>query len=385
MGLDTDLFLCDADTLSVYVCAICTDVSHPPVLSPCVAGHMFCAGCVATSPSVPRLQACPLDREPLRGRQMQPLTGGLLRVYNTFKLKCSQGCEWTGPIDSLTSHLSQHCRLSEVPCAHAGCSYRCARETMQAHAASCNYMTVTCGRCKKQFTASMLSMHYCPNMEGGIDVTFQFGLRQESSMVPSSLTLYELKLKVMEIFDVMPQNQKLLNLALEPSTKHQDSTTLAGLRWPAKHTIIVMNTTSSSSSLMSDGGDDFAAPSRNLGAYIRKAPSQIARLHLLHHYVNEVVATIAQCDTKSIRLTSLQMDQTQEFLTQTLLHLDALDEEGLRALRRDEIKRVVASQERIDSMRYPPPLCALTLLASLPLAPTPPAACPPAQRIKPCR
>ena len=91
MGIETELFV--SAPPSQFICAICHDVVHDPVIG-CTEGHSYCRQCICNE------QRCPLDREQLgkllNNRSLQSLSQELLvwcRHSEEFKSGAAPDCE----------------------------------------------------------------------------------------------------------------------------------------------------------------------------------------------------------------------------------------------------------------------------------------------------
>jgi len=93
------------------ICAICMGLpEQPPVLTPCQ--HLFCRPCLTQA--LERSACCPVDRSPLRKRDMKPIREGtvLHRIWGGIPVKCGRcdkGCAWTGGVSDYAVHLKSQC------------------------------------------------------------------------------------------------------------------------------------------------------------------------------------------------------------------------------------------------------------------------------------
>lgn len=140
-------------------------------------GHHFCNACVKSI--LQCSSECPLCKaQPVYGIVDKRFKRELddAKVYCSLK---SQGCEWTGPLSDLTTHLSYGqldgpCQYVAVTCSYKNCNYTSTRHKMKKHTKSvCKHRPFTCPHCKyKGVYADVVSTHYqsclefpvvCPN------------------------------------------------------------------------------------------------------------------------------------------------------------------------------------------------------------------------------
>lgn len=164
MGLNADLFVSDEEG---YVCAICHDVAHPPVLFPCPGQHIFCRPCIKQwiRLRLPDPCLCPQCQTGMQG-DLIPLSPFVERQYNNLTLRCSQKCNlWEGSLGDMAAHHASDCSQTLVPCPNEGCALPRKRGDLQVHAQTeCPYRMVPCKHCKGTFAANTLDDHdsVCP-------------------------------------------------------------------------------------------------------------------------------------------------------------------------------------------------------------------------------
>jgi len=151
-------------SLRDFDCPICLRVLQDPFLTEC-CGHHFCNACVKSI--LQSSSECPVCKA-------QPVYGivdkRFKRELNDAKIYCSlrsQGCEWTGPLSDLTTHLSYGqlngpCQYVTVTCSHKNCNYTTTRHKMKKHFKSvCKYRPFTCPHCKHKGVYADV-YHNCP-------------------------------------------------------------------------------------------------------------------------------------------------------------------------------------------------------------------------------
>ena len=69
-------------------------------------------------------------------------------------------CPWTGPLDSLISHLQDQCQREPVPCFHPGCGQLVPRGELEEHAQNCPCRLEECEFCQHQVQHHALESHY---------------------------------------------------------------------------------------------------------------------------------------------------------------------------------------------------------------------------------
>eukprot|EP01112_Ceratiomyxa_fruticulosa_P021598 TRINITY_DN765_c0_g1_i2.p2 TRINITY_DN765_c0_g1~~TRINITY_DN765_c0_g1_i2.p2 ORF type:complete len:110 (+),score=21.88 TRINITY_DN765_c0_g1_i2:521-850(+) len=75
------------------------------------------------------------------------------------------------------------------------------------------------------------------------------------------------------------------------------------------------------------------------------------KLSKLSDTVEKISEVVNEGERLLSSVTILILDQNTEILTQTLLKLDAIEDQSLRQARRDVIRKVVTLQERIDGLK----------------------------------
>ncbi|RYE35690.1 MAG: hypothetical protein EOP48_30170, partial [Sphingobacteriales bacterium] len=87
-----------------FICAICTDVVEKPVETP--DGNLFCQIDIETW--LMRSSKCPITRKPLRKENLKVPSNVVLSLISDLVVYCGNktcGCNWTGPLGNLPSHL----------------------------------------------------------------------------------------------------------------------------------------------------------------------------------------------------------------------------------------------------------------------------------------
>jgi len=93
-----------------FICPLCCEIPMDPVVTPCQ--HVFCRSCIHRALEIRR--ECPNDRQPLRRRDLRPVSGIAKRVWERIPVNCpSSDCEWTGTVGNFAAHFHR-CRESGV-------------------------------------------------------------------------------------------------------------------------------------------------------------------------------------------------------------------------------------------------------------------------------
>ena len=69
-------------------------------------------------------------------------------------------CTWTGPLDSLSSHLKDQCQREPVPCRNPGCGQLVPRGELEEHTQNCPCRLEECEYCKTRVPHQALEPHY---------------------------------------------------------------------------------------------------------------------------------------------------------------------------------------------------------------------------------
>ena len=131
-GYYLELFI--ADNMDTITCPICREALFEPVRTEC--GHNFCLACIqATIDNNPPFGykvnpltakgRCPVDRLPISVLFQRDLE--LEKTMLCRKVKCalySRGCEWTGSLLMLETHLMSDCTKIRVKCDSKECIER---------------------------------------------------------------------------------------------------------------------------------------------------------------------------------------------------------------------------------------------------------------------
>ena len=148
-----------------WKCPVCLELLNNPFLTEC-CGHHFCERCINIIQQ--QRNECPLCKEyPVRGI----INKCLKRNINEAKVYCMlrpQGCDWTGELGNLNSHLSvgqQHgqCKYVIIPCPNDTCDMKCPRHEMKTHAnKECEYRSFTCPYCSHKDIFLFIQHHHFP-------------------------------------------------------------------------------------------------------------------------------------------------------------------------------------------------------------------------------
>ena len=156
-------------------CPICFDLLTEPYLSDC--GHHVCCQCCTKLLSEGKKE-CPECREP-DALSSARLNKFLQREINDLKVRCQhhrEGCEWTGEVRDLQSHLDpdkRKCDYILLPCSF-GCGERIRSGAMRDHLKShCTKRQISCEYCsyfssydivtKKHLRVCLQVSLLCPN------------------------------------------------------------------------------------------------------------------------------------------------------------------------------------------------------------------------------
>lgn len=144
MGIDCNLFKCTIP--EELKCAICRDISYPPVKTKC--DHLFCERCLQTW-LINRHNTCPIDRCLLDQPNSFKRDTFIERMVGRFEVFCSnikQGCAWSGEYSNLNDHLKK-CPYTVINCPFSGCTMRLMRCDLKKHTEQCQFRTVECEYC----------------------------------------------------------------------------------------------------------------------------------------------------------------------------------------------------------------------------------------------
>ena len=128
-------------------CPICLDLLKDPFLTEC-CGHHFCNKCINSVQQ--QKNECPLCKEcPIKGIIDKRFKRELNEVHVYCPLR-PQGCEWTGELGNLNTHLSVgqqygQCKHVVVNCPNNNCNMKLPRHKIKCHARKeCDYRPFTC-------------------------------------------------------------------------------------------------------------------------------------------------------------------------------------------------------------------------------------------------
>ena len=129
-GYYLELFIAaDNGDLDLITCPICREALFEPVRTEC--GHSFCLACIQATidnnppfgykvnPSTAKGR-CPVDRLPISVVFKRDLE--MEKTMLCRKVKCAlytRGCEWTGSLLMLETHLMSDCARIRVKCENA--------------------------------------------------------------------------------------------------------------------------------------------------------------------------------------------------------------------------------------------------------------------------
>lgn len=119
------------------LCPICYDVARDIRVCPSFDGHIFCRSCVVAH--LGKAANCPICRSFATFDKMK-LAPELDDHVGRLELKCPHSlnypCAWTGPVVSLSTHLSE-CLYEEIRCPYLGCSSKFPRCSLETHVEEC--------------------------------------------------------------------------------------------------------------------------------------------------------------------------------------------------------------------------------------------------------
>ena len=144
-------------------CYICLyTLKHPYIVSCC--GYRFCKSCLKSS-----MESCPLCKrewfDKLPDRQLERL----LNERPVFCLLQDNGCDWTGELAKLSSHLSFRessselaCQHLPVPCYYCGGHFK--RADLPGHQEVCDSRPTQCSYCTLNYPYKDMASHreICP-------------------------------------------------------------------------------------------------------------------------------------------------------------------------------------------------------------------------------
>lgn len=158
MGYAIERFI-DQPVDENFVCAVCNGVIDSAVLG-CPHGHAFCASCNHTLKERGTCALCHVNIATWQPAPCLPLQN-LIRI---LKVRCGRtdndasSCSWTGKLENLQKH-DLSCEYLVVACTHKGCQFRCARRSLAAHQAVCEFKPVRCPLCNLEMQPDELNSH----------------------------------------------------------------------------------------------------------------------------------------------------------------------------------------------------------------------------------
>lgn len=152
-----------------WSCPICLELLKDPFLTECCGNH-FCDRCIN---NVKRQRnVCPLCKAcPIKGITDKHIK----REINEAQIYCplrSQGCEWTGELGNLNTHMSVgqqngQCKHVVVSCPNNNCDMTFPRHEIKTHAnKKCDYRPFICPHCSHKDVFIFIEQHHipeCPN------------------------------------------------------------------------------------------------------------------------------------------------------------------------------------------------------------------------------
>jgi hypothetical protein len=172
MGYDVARFVKAVD--ENFVCAICSGVIDDAVLG-CQHGHAFCSACLQTwrDKKGTTCPLCAIDISQWHATPCLPLQN----MIRALTVRCGRvddgdadatgkkvACPYEGSLDNLLLH-DRDCIFIVVQCRFPGCTHRCTRRRMEAHAAACTHRPAKCPKCGIELRPADLPRHLadeCP-------------------------------------------------------------------------------------------------------------------------------------------------------------------------------------------------------------------------------
>ena len=142
------------------LCCICEHLLSDP--KQCKAGHLFCKECIFTW--LDKQQTCPSCRAKLT---KNILSDGLFvkNVIAQLPVRCPHPpCDWTGPLEKITSSHYKECPALFVKCRNAECAISVKRCEVDEHEKTCPHTKISCKDCAASFPRHAHAKHKaaCP-------------------------------------------------------------------------------------------------------------------------------------------------------------------------------------------------------------------------------
>ena len=141
-------------------CSVCLSVLRDPHLTSCCGNH-FCQSCITRIKSDGN--SCPLCQERYFTTMLNKSVSRKIKDLTICCPNKSQGCEWTGALRHIESHLDQEngCEYVVVKCSQCNESFaRIALANHQKH--NCPYRPYACDYCGYKDTMKALSENHWP-------------------------------------------------------------------------------------------------------------------------------------------------------------------------------------------------------------------------------
>ena len=162
MEIDPKLLTEKTSEIDDFYCPLCKGLLNDPVIDKC--SHTFCKKCFEKFYNLYHL--CPITKTKLDDGNLTqvPL---ITKSVGKRIIKCkniNKGCNWIGKISDLKVHLENECLKSLIKCPFEGCNDITMRENLDKHKNQCEYRTVECLDCHKNFAYKLLNEHskICP-------------------------------------------------------------------------------------------------------------------------------------------------------------------------------------------------------------------------------
>ena len=152
-----ELFL-DQEYLDKFTCGICENVCENPVIQKCGCEQLYCRKCLLfyydnNNKECPECKQ--LSKEPIKVTSAEVSIG-------TKKMKCinyNAGCTWRGKCKEYKDHIEKKCPKEIVNCPFKGCIIKVKREEMEEHKLNCEYIEITCEKCKLRICKNEKNAH----------------------------------------------------------------------------------------------------------------------------------------------------------------------------------------------------------------------------------
>ena len=145
-----------------WECSICLLVLRHPYLVDCCGNH-FCKVCLDRISEASNI--CPLCKQEIFASMPNK---GLERVLNQWKVYCTNhknGCEWTGELRQLDSHLNDQSSSTRVASAILANDQPSPPSNTDPFLEGCQFVEVCCCNCPTTVLRSQMKKHLdvCPN------------------------------------------------------------------------------------------------------------------------------------------------------------------------------------------------------------------------------